>query len=107
MIGAESNLIKLTDEVKLFSIQPNESEKKELKKMFHQFSIAIPQNVNMSINFFKDGENIHGEALIGHQNVCVLARNLGENLIEVAESIKKEIHTKFIKSNAKVEKDSL
>jgi hypothetical protein len=101
VIGPGSNLFKLSESVKLFNIRPNEEEKRYLESLSRSFTELISEDFRMSINFFKDGETIHGEALLGHQETCILARDLGINLIDVADSIKSKVISKFMSSKYK------
>lgn len=100
MIGPSSELTRLNDSIKLFGISPTDIERENLLKMWDELTTILPEKSNISINFFKDGETYHGEAMLGFLGVCVLSRQTSKDLSELSLKIKTDIIRKLIKSNS-------
>lgn len=100
MIGPTSELTRLNDSIKLFGIDPTDSERQTLLKMWDELTINLPKKSNISINFFKDGNTYHGEAILGFLSICVLSRQTSKDLSELSFKMKTDIIRKLNKNNS-------
>lgn len=100
MIGPTSELTRLNDSIKLFGINPTDSERQTLLKMWDELTINLPKKSNISINFFKDGNTYHGEAILGFLSVCVLSRQTSKDLSKLSFKMKTDIIRKLNRNNS-------
>ncbi|MEC7276572.1 MAG: hypothetical protein VXV96_09650 [Bdellovibrionota bacterium] len=100
MIGPTSELVKLNNKIKLFGITPSDFEKNCLLSMWDEITTNLPEKSNTSINFFKDGDTYHGEAIMGFLSICVLSRETSSDLLELSRKMKNDVIKKLNKSNS-------
>lgn len=98
MIGPSSELIRLNDKIKLFGISPTEEEKDHILKMWSGLTSSLPKKFNISINFFKDGNTFHGEAILGFLSICVISRQTASDLLGLSLKVKSDVIKKLSKS---------
>lgn len=100
MIGSTSEFTRLNDSIKLFGINPSESERQTLLKMWDELRINLPKKSNISINFFKDRNTYHSEAILGFLSICVLSRQSSKDLSELSFKMKTDIIRKLNKNKS-------
>lgn len=100
MIGLSSELTRINDSIKLFGISPTEIVRENLLKMWDELTTILPEKSNILINFFKDGETYHGEAVLGFLSVCILSRQTSNDLSELSLKMKTDNIKKLNRSNS-------
>jgi hypothetical protein len=91
MINPNGRLFVIEGQMKLFSISPSVSDQELLKALLVKVKKGFPNEARVSINFFSDGDNYHGEALVGYNRHCCIARTLGSSLLETAHKLDRKI----------------
>lgn len=97
MISPNSKVLKINERIKLYNIEPQVQEEKLLLKIYDNIRNMTPENTKISLNFFKDGETFHGEALVGNTNICVLSRKLSHDFKLLLNGLNADLIRKLIK----------
>lgn len=81
MISPQSDLVTFGQgKIKFFDYRPRPHELGEISSFQRKISKCFPEDSPISVNFFKDGDNIHGEALVSSGDNLIVSRSMKNSL---------------------------
>lgn len=89
------NLFKSFEWIKFHDLNLNGQERKIICEMYQFLDSKINEFPKKSINFYKFGDTIYGEAVISFKRKFFVSRSTAKNIFEAAEYLKQDIIIKW------------
>lgn len=99
VINPNSKVQTINKKIKLFNIDLKEGHEKILVRIYENVLNLTPAGTNVSLNFFKDGETFHAEALVAGDSLCVLSRKVSHDFEHLTQILNADLIRKLIKQN--------
>tara|TARA_R110000868_G_scaffold209490_4_gene459311 strand:+ start:6869 stop:7219 length:351 start_codon:yes stop_codon:yes gene_type:complete len=91
MIDANSGVYYFNDKVKFFGFKPKPDERVWLQRFVDKLWLKSPSFSSISLNFFKDGDNYHGEVLISSGERLFIAKDASTDFMKMGEKLERKI----------------
>lgn len=91
MIDANTGIYRLNDRAKFFGFIPNPEQRKEVQFLLDRLWSKSPSFSRTSVNFFRDGDNYHGEILITSGERLFVAKEISNNFNSMLPKLERKI----------------
>lgn len=91
MIDANTGIYRFNDKTKFFGFVPDLEQKREVQLLLDRLWSKSPSFSRTSVNFFRDGDNYHGEVLITSGERLFVAKDVASELVKLLPKLERKI----------------
>lgn len=95
MIDANTGIYRIDDKVKFFGLIPEKSHISQVQLMLERIENKSPAFSSISVNFFRDGENYHGEILITSGERIFVSKEMSTDFTILLTKLEKKMARKL------------